>query len=106
MKLTKAKLGGIDWSKLSQGSLAIKQVTADYNARECVVNGGRVPRTEMAISQKISRIPEIRPLRGIDESPKKRKFLHSREEIREEAAESSPSGSAAKKIRPDLNRYV
>ncbi|KAE9967208.1 hypothetical protein BLS_006516 [Venturia inaequalis] len=106
MKLTKAEAGGIDWTRLSQISPAIKQITADYNARDCVVNGDHTLRTETAIFQKISRMPEMRPLRGMYEPPKKRKFRKDAEEDGKEAEEASPLGLAKKKIAPDLDGRV
>lgn len=108
MKLTKAEAKGIDWGKFSQSSPAIKQITAEYNARDCVVNGNRVPRTPVAIFQKITRMSELRPLRGMDDHPKKRKFQHNTEEDVEETEEeeASPPGSATKKVKSDRDRYV
>lgn len=94
MKLTKAEARGIDWKKLSQSSPAIKQITADYNARDCVVNGDRSPRTEIAIFQKITRMPELRPLRGMDDQPKKRKFSHYPENEDEATTPKRPKSEA------------
>ncbi|TLD27637.1 hypothetical protein E2P81_ATG10925 [Venturia nashicola] len=99
LKLTKAEAGGFEWVRLSQSSHAIKQITADYNARDCVVNGDRTSRTEMAVFQKISRVPEIRLLREMHGLPKKRKFRNNTEESEGEADEASPPGSATKKTK-------
>jgi hypothetical protein len=95
-QLTKAEARGVDWKKLSQSSQAIKKVTADYNARECVVSGEHPKRTEIAIFQKITRMPQLRPLRGMPEKRKKRKSYDSSDEEKEEGPTAKRGKSDSK----------
>jgi hypothetical protein len=64
LALPRSQAGGINWSKLSYSSTAVEQVTRDYNARPCVVNGSRIGRTQVAIFQKLYRMEEIQVLLG------------------------------------------
>jgi hypothetical protein len=59
--------------EVGQKSQAIKLATADYNVRECVVSGDHPKRAKVAIFQKLTRMPELRPLRDLPENSTKRK---------------------------------
>ncbi|QDS77530.1 hypothetical protein FKW77_000870 [Venturia effusa] len=66
--------GRIDWKRLRQNSLAIKQITADHSVRNCAVNKGHAQNSEIAFYQKIAPISQLRPLCEMNVQPRRGKF--------------------------------